>query len=381
MFIEITNAPRDYAWGRPGAISELLGAPATDAVEAELWLGAHPGSPSRILDPASTAGAADLDAAVRAVPALTVDGRLPFLLKVLAAAAPLSLQAHPSAQEAREGFARENAAGIPLDAPHRNYRDPYPKPELIVAVSPRFEALSGFRTAEAISRDLAELAVAAGRGDDALALLERLRDDAAVGDAFLWVLEGSPQARAIVEAVSAGLEAKVLDHPQLAWIAGLHPGDPGIVGALFLNHVVLHRGEALYLPAGNIHAYLDGVGVELMEASDNVLRGGLTVKHVDVAELGRVLCRSATPPPILEPVAVPGGRDYAPEGAGFALAMFEGDGRVELAGPAIALCLDGGFELAGAVSRARLTRGRAVFVTPDEGAVSVRGAGLVAIAR
>ncbi|GMA27996.1 type I phosphomannose isomerase catalytic subunit [Arenivirga flava] len=145
MLIPISNMPRDYGWGSRTLIAEALGRPAGDGPEAELWLGAHPGSPSRIDEPALTGGAADLAEWIEADPASAGVDRLPFLLKLLAAAAPLSLQAHPSPEQAREGFERENALGIPLDAPHRNYKDASAKPELVVALSERFEALSGFR--------------------------------------------------------------------------------------------------------------------------------------------------------------------------------------------------------------------------------------------
>ena len=385
MLLTIGNAPRDYAWGRRGAISALLGLPDTDAVEAELWLGAHPGSPSRVLEPEAVGGAEDLALAVEAVPELTGGtGRFPFLLKVLAAGAPLSLQAHPTAAQAREGFERENAAGIPVDAPNRNYRDPYPKPEVIVAVSERFEALSGFRPAAEASREIVEIAAPIGAQDAVLPLLRRLADDESVGDAFVWLLSGAPEVPAIVEAIGRGVAADPLRHPHAAWIAGLYPGDPGIVGALLLHHVALARGEALYLPAGNVHAYLDGVGIELMVASDNVLRGGLTPKHVDAAELARVLHRAAGPVPLLEPRPLPeGGVEYRPEDpeAGFGLALVETAALLPLSGPAIALCIEGAFALSGAASTGGIARGEAMLITPDEGELRVSGAGRLFVAR
>ncbi|HWL02658.1 MAG TPA: type I phosphomannose isomerase catalytic subunit, partial [Microbacteriaceae bacterium] len=191
MLIPIENTPRDYAWGRAGAISALLGGEATDAVEAELWLGAHRGWPSRIVGDDTTL--------VDVVP------DLPYLLKVLAIGAPLSIQAHPDAEQARQGFERENAAGIPIDAPERSYRDPYAKPELVVAVSERFEALAGFRPAEQARTELETVVAVAGGARAIAPLLDRLRDDATVGDALAWLLAETPEAVAAIAAVSDGL--------------------------------------------------------------------------------------------------------------------------------------------------------------------------------
>ena len=377
MLLRIDNAPRDYAWGGRGEISALLGRGPTHAIEAELWLGAHSGSPSRLVDAGD--GPLDLAAAIAADPSL-VGGRgaLPFLLKVLAPGAPLSLQAHPNAEQAREGFERENALGIPLDAPHRNYRDPFPKPELIVAASDRFEALAGFRPA-AQARTLVDELVAAARAErEAAPLVALLGDDARVGEAFLWLLSGSLEARALVSKLIAAAAADPDRFPLQARLAELHPEDPGVIGSLLLHHVELQQGECLYLPAGNIHAYLDGIGIELMTASDNVLRGGLTGKHIDVDELARVVRPEAGPPPILEPNRRPGGAlEYRPDdpAAGFALLAIDGRADVPLTGPAIALCTDGAFELRGAVSRVGLERGEAVFASPEERALAITGSG------
>jgi len=369
MLLPIENAPRDYAWGRRGAISALLGRPATDAVEAELWLGVHPGSPARV---------AGEDRSLS-----DVVSRLPFLLKVLAAGSPLSLQAHPDADQAREGFERENEIGIAVDAGERNYKDPFPKPELMVAVT-RFEALSGFRPATEASAAIASLAAALGAGDVVLPLLGRLIDDATVGDALVWLLEGGAEVDAIVETIARGLRERPDDLDYLARIADRYPGDPGIAGALLLHHVVLAPGEALYLPAGNVHAYLDGVGIELMTPSDNVLRGGLTAKHVDVPELARVLDRAARPVPTLEAVPMDGGGLlYAPDDpqVAFSLARIGSRASLPLSGPAIALCTDGAFSVRGAVSAIEVARGDAILATTEEGVLEISGAGALYLAR
>lgn len=371
MFVPITNTPRPYAWGSRTAIAELLGTTPSGQPEAELWLGAHPGSPSRIVHPSLTGGALTLDEWIAADPAetlgpLAASGRLPFLLKLLAADAPLSLQAHPTPEQAREGFERENAEGIPLDAPERNYKDAFAKPELIYALSDRFEALCGFR------------AVADFRGaiealdDPALApLLTRAASDADLPELVHWLSDGGPSVAALIERVSAAANAPELVHR----LARDYPGDPGIVISMLLNHVVLARGEALFLPAGNIHAYLSGLGVELMTASDNVLRGGLTPKHVDVPELLKVLDFSVKPVPYLHPSLPSSGVEvFAPDVADFVLVRFSGPGSYALDGPAVAVCTSGSVELSGA-SSVRLKKGEIVFVTPDEGNLTAAGDG------
>jgi mannose-6-phosphate isomerase len=388
MIVGITNTPRDYAWGSRGAISALLGWPATTAVEAELWLGAHHGSPTRILEPERAGGAADLVAWVESDPAEALGSgheRFPFLLKVLAAGSPLSLQAHPTAEQAVAGFAREEAAGIPLGAAERNYKDPYPKPEFIVAMSERFGALCGFRPvaeSRAVLDRLVELATStlpdAREGIDRL--LDRLTDDGSLRSVVEWLLTRGEGAEDAVDAVSRVALAHRDAARTQAVLAETYPGDPGIVVSLLLHEVVLERGEAIFLPAGNIHAYLYGVGIELMEASDNVLRGGLTPKHIDVPELLAVLDTTPHGVPWLRPeVPVPGVRIFRPEGVGFELVEVEGDALVPLGGPAIVLGLEGSFTLAGATDEVALSRGHARYVTGESG-ITLRGAGLAVIA-
>uniref|UniRef100_UPI00286B5AEC type I phosphomannose isomerase catalytic subunit n=1 Tax=Salinibacterium sp. TaxID=1915057 RepID=UPI00286B5AEC len=226
MFVGITNTPRNYAWGSDGAISTLLGFEASGAPEAELWLGAHPGSPSRVVGSNDTL----LD---------VVDGRLPFLLKVLAAGSPLSLQAHPTLAQAAEGFARENALGIPLDAPNRNYRDAFHKPELIYALSDEFDALCGFRSAADIRRVLEAIAPQV-----AAPLLERLTGDESLRSVFEWLITRGEGVDELVAAVSGLGVSRLGDDstPELATVALLaenYPGDPGIVISLMLNRVTL----------------------------------------------------------------------------------------------------------------------------------------------
>lgn len=283
------GAVRSYAWGSRSFIPELLGeAPPSAEPQAELWLGAHPSAPARV---ATEAGLLPLDAFVARAPeavlgvgvAARFGSTLPFLLKVLAADLPLSLQAHPSAAQARAGFARENAAGIPLDAERRCYRDPNHKPELICALTP-FSALCGFRPLAEL-RD--HLDVLGTPEMQACAALLRERGEAGLEACFrgLWSLDAAARERAIARALARAREDGGAHWGWVLRLAEAYPGDVGALAPLLLNLIELAPFEALFLEAGCLHSYLEGAGVELMANSDNVLRGGLTRKHVDVPAL------------------------------------------------------------------------------------------------
>ena len=364
MFAAITNTPRDYAWGSTSAIAGLLGYEASGAPEAELWLGTHPGSPALRVDGSGELGD------------LVPDG-LPYLLKVLAAASPLSLQAHPTKAQAQEGFARENAAGVALDAPNRNYKDDHHKPELIVALDDGFVALCGFRAVSEVRSDLEPVA-----SDPRVAeFVERLVDDSSIRDVFTWLIEGGPEVDRLLFALSeVSLDGANWDIVKL--LSSIYPGDPGIAISLMLNTVTLRKGEALYLPAGNIHAYIHGLGMELMASSDNVLRGGLTPKHVDVPELVSVLDFRALPVPLL--AGMPEADSvtaYTPPIDDFALRLVTGDATVALQGPALMLCTEGQFTVTGATEEtATLERGEALFASADEWPLTFAGAGSVYLA-
>ncbi|AGW40813.1 mannose-6-phosphate isomerase [Leifsonia xyli subsp. cynodontis DSM 46306] len=381
MFVRIGNQPRDYAWGSTTAIAGLLGTEPSGGPEAELWLGAHPGSPARILDPAEAGGSADLAHWPETA------GRLPYLLKVLAAAGPLSLQAHPSSEQARAGFERENAEGLAPGSPERNYKDPFHKPEMIFALSDPFDALCGFRE-PADSRAALERLAGSDPGVAAFAGTLDGEPAEALRRATEWLLGGTPEVAALVSAVTdAAQRAEGADADTVRMLARAFPGDPGIVLALLLNRVTLRPGEALYLPAGNIHAYLRGLGIELMAASDNVLRGGLTPKRVDVPELVRILDFApfaATPMTAKRPA--PGVEEFVPDVADFRLYRIEIGAdtpatEVTLPGTAIVLCTAGAAEVQGATGGLRLTRGEAAVATADEGTLSVSsGAGTLFVA-
>jgi mannose-6-phosphate isomerase len=324
MLLRLTNAPRDYAWGSDTLLAELEGREPTGVPEAEVWFGDHPG------DPADIDGAGTLDE--------VTGGSLPYLLKLLAAAQPLSIQVHPTIPQAQDGWARES--DLPLDHPERNYRDANHKPELLVALSDRFEALSGLRP---IARTLALLD---GLGDSAgvAALRARLEgedDGEALRGTIEWLLDGSA-GEAVASIIAAVVDAAPAAEGEwrsavraVARIAETYPGDPGVVVALLMNHVVLRRGEGVFLRAGLLHAYLSGLGVEIMAASDNVLRGGLTPKRIDVPELLSIVDTTPGEVPVLRPQLSGAITTYEVPVKDFALR------RVTLEGATIALSVTG----------------------------------------
>ena len=349
MLIFIENTPRSYAWGSRHALPHMLGTTETGEPQAELWLGAHPGSPSTVAK--ATSERRTLIDLIQSDPERygVEGGMLPFLLKVLAIGTPLSLQVHPDAAQAAAGFAAEERAGIALDAPERNYCDPQHKPELLVALSD-VTALCGFRPIEDVRSDLQLLISVAPEGAPA----DALRDIAALlggsdhekarkrfldwalaqreessGDVVgaVWTVTGIARAHADAGALvpsevspedeasrlSSEVAATLTDHMGAGRLAALrnlaaaHPGDPGILVSLLLHLVHLAPGQAVYLGARQLHAYLSGIAVEVMASSDNVLRAGLTQKHIDAAELRRVVDTSTLEDPrISATVQVPG---------------------------------------------------------------------------
>ncbi len=356
--------------------------------EAELWLGAHSSSPALVDD----GGPVPLDEWIAADPARALTGasKLPFLLKILAAERPLSLQAHPSREQARAGFARENTAGIPVDSPSRNYRDDEHKPELIVALSDEFIALSGFRPLDRTLHDLQAIVDAVGGCPSAEAFIEDVGSRAFGGAplALRWAVEvlltgGVNVAEIVVELTRASDDPRALTvAPEttrtLRTLSAEYPGDPGVVIGAFLNRVVLDRGEALFLPAGNVHAYLSGLGVELMSASDNVLRGGLTTKHVDVRELLAIADFEPLVNPRLNASAVNPSLDvFSTPVDDFVLYRYRGvaASEVPVNVAAIAIATAGEATVMGKQGSLRLKQGEACFITGDEAAVHIWGEG------
>lgn len=307
----LRNAVRPYAWGSRTVIPELLGRPVPAAhPEAELWMGAHPGDPSRLVGPdgveRTLLDLLDADPLGQLGPECSRrwGNRLPFLLKVLAAEEPLSLQAHPTAAQALEGFAREEAAGIPRDAAERNYPDPTAKPELVCALT-EFHVLAGFRDAHTTVRLLraVETPALAPFTD----LLAAQPDPDGLRALFTTWITLPQQALDellpdVLKACTVHGEAggEFAEECRTAVRLGeAHPRDAGVLAALLLNRITLAAGEAVFLAAGNLHLYLHGTAVEILANSDNTLRCGLTPKHVDVPELLRVVDFACGDTPVL----------------------------------------------------------------------------------
>jgi mannose-6-phosphate isomerase len=373
----LVNSVRNYPWGSVTAIPELLGVPADGKPQAELWIGAHPAAPSLALG--DDGQSRPLDDLIRADPvgllgqdcAQRFGGRLPFLLKVLAAQNALSLQAHPDAGRAARRFTEEEDAGIPLDAPQRMYKDASAKPELIYALTP-FNAVCGFRPPAATTETIRELI---DRGashsvlDDLLAVLSDADEGTALQEATRRLLTlPQAQVKPLVQAVAHAC----LDSPDPALatadrLARGYPEDAGVVVSLLLNTVRLDPGQAMFLPAGNVHAYLDGTGIEIMANSDNVLRGGLTDKHIDVAEFLDVVDFRALPVPMLTAMGSPSGeRVFMPPAPEFALSVTRIDRDRPVVWndmrPRAVLVLDGNVLLRGAGHDCPLARGESAFV-------------------
>lgn len=367
--IRLDGVIRRYDWGSTSVIQTMLGRAVDGRPAAELWFGAHPADPS-------PAGGSSLSALIDADPvgllgADTVERfgpRLPFLIKVLAAARPLSIQVHPDLAQARAGYAAEQAAGIA--AGPRNYTDPNHKPELLCALSD-FEALCGFRPISQTLAMLDEIAL-----PELGFLVDRLHDPDPLRAAFTAILAHDAPAKLAAAVTAAARPDGPLRPAFLA--AQSFPGDVGIVLTLLLNHVRLAPGQAVFLGAGNVHSYLRGTGVEIMANSDNVLRCGLTGKHVDVAEVLRVAEFAELADPIWSARPVrPAGGHYAVPVSDFGLTRLALDGEAALAagGPRIVLCVSGRALVAGI----GLRPGHAAFVPGPEPA-TVSGTGTVFVA-
>jgi mannose-6-phosphate isomerase len=378
----LSNTVRDYAWGSPTAIPALLGVEPDGTPQAELWMGAHESAPSVLPSGESlydlvSARPADI---LGDETAEQFDGRFPFLAKILAAAQPLSIQAHPSPEQAVEGFRHDEEAGIPRDAADRNYKDAWPKPEILIALEP-FDALVGFRP---LDRTVALLEALDPTGLESLTAQLR---DGKLRDAFTEFMSNDrdtirPLVGALAEACAryAGQDFAV-EVETLGRLAADFPDDPGVLAALLLNRVRLERFESVYLPAGNVHAYLRGTGFEVMANSDNVLRGGLTSKHIDVPELVSVVDFEPLADPVLHgTVVAPGITAYETGSPYFAVR------RVDLAGEAVVVPADGARIVAvvdgevtvgaeGTDETEALSAGQSAFLRGPEGACTLRGSG------
>ncbi|MBS9534879.1 mannose-6-phosphate isomerase, class I [Mycobacterium sp. M1] len=388
----LRGAIRTYAWGSRTAIAEFTGRPVPTAhPEAELWLGAHPGDPAFLETPTGEVSlldslTADPQGQLGSAACARFGDTLPFLVKVLAADEPLSLQAHPSAAQALEGYRSEERAGVPVSSPIRNYRDTSHKPELLVALQP-FEALAGFRPA-ARSADLLR-ALAVSDLDPFIDLLGDQSDADGLRALFTtWITAPQPDLDILVPAVldgaihylNAGGAEFAAEAKTVLELGERYPGDAGVLAALLLNRVSLAPGEAIFLPAGNLHTYLHGVGLEVMANSDNVLRGGLTPKHVDVPELLRVLDFTPTTEAALRPATRVDGPElsYRTAADEFAVSRLTLDGAylghevdapAHHDGPQLLLATEGSVTVHAKSSTLTLNRGAAAWVPSDDGPI------------
>ena len=385
--LRLSGAVKDYAWGSPRAISDFTGIDFGGQRVAELWFGAHNGartlaggrSLSEVIsaDPAGILGA---DVAAR------FDGALPFLLKVIAPEQPLSLQVHPGKELAEAGFQAEEEAGIPLDSPRRNYRDRNHKPEMIFALTP-FEAFAGFRAPRRAIEVLDNLNAPLARE-----MLEILRAHPgyrglrAVARKLLAPLdeERQVQIEAVITAcqdrLDRGTSPSLRVDRQAVALARTYPSDPGAVLSLLLNPVTLRAGEALFIPTGAVHAYVSGLGIEVMSSSDNVLRAGLTPKHIDAGEALRCMDFHGAPPVRIAPEMNGRGTGiyYAPVDD-FELSVSEITGGEWIPipgfGPRILLGVSGDLEIGVGGEVETISTGQAIFVSAAEGTIRVRGNG------
>lgn len=387
MLVELVNEPRPYSWGDTGSIAAWRSVPPGGEPQAELWWGTHPGSPARVVGASPTERiflSEWLEAAGHS-------GALPYLVKLLAAARPLSLQVHPTKAQAKKGFALEDAAGVSLDSRQRNYTDTSDKPELIIAWSESFEALVGFQdlatmeqTLNSIESLVADVSLTAG-----------LRDAVEGGgeSAILWLLRDSDAHRVLASALTEALAGAITETARedesptgsLARVWELvvphFPGDPGILVASFLNYVALAQGEGVFVPAGIIHAYLKGFGLETMAPSDNVLRGGLSDKHIDREEISAIVVKETTPAELFVPRDVsPGLQESAPPGAPFRI-LHATDGveslGVQGSGPCVVIVESGSHTLQDGDQNCALHQGLAYAWLPEAATASLRGAGSV----
>lgn len=390
---ELKGTLQHYAWGSTQALPEFLGREPDGQPWAEVWYGAHPSAPSLVR------GSEPLDRVIAQEPrrmlgtdvARGFGDSLPFLLKVIAPAKPLSLQVHPTREHAAESFAAENAAGLSMSSEARNYKDGNHKPEMVLALS-RFEALCGFRTPRRALQVLDGLNTTLS--DRLSSLLRQSPNAHGMRAAFRTLISPSlrPEPELVHEvaaACAARLERWESPSPRIDRLVGqLHeqyPGDAGVVAALLLNPVTLQPGEAMFVPAGIIHAYISGLGVEIMASSDNVLRAGLTPKKVAADEMLQCVSVQAAPPSRVAPEKVSEYTSayYAPIDD-FELSYtkltdspgsFQPRHRIPGSGPRIVLAIEGDMLLQTSTARHRLSAGQAVFIPASAEQLTAGGAG------
>ena len=356
---------KHYDWGVPGALSMALGLESTDRPEAELWWGNHPLAGCSIETPE---GLVDLTSWLE-----KSHTNFPLLVKLLTARKPLSIQVHPSEEQAQRGFQREQAHGIPLDARERTYKDTSSKPELVIALADEFVGLSGF-VEDSVVRNRLERWTEAGAPHVFLSLMEGLADDPREASRVItqdisgrddviqgfegWLKSVDPSTLDAVTAQEVRLLQKV---------SSAHPGDEGILFVPLMHHVYLQRGEALFVPVGEVHAYVEGFGLEVMLPSDNVIRAGLTSKHKDTAAFLELATFAATSTPRLHrPVGDEFSAIYEGFGADFVIhSQRSGAEALTITNPSVCF-VESGKAVVGGLESTTLVRGDAAFALPGE---------------
>jgi mannose-6-phosphate isomerase len=355
LLVRISGEVKNFSWGSKHLIQNHLGLGPTNQEVAEVWFGTHAGGQSKLLTSGQNLSEA-------------IGSRLSFLVKFLAADSPLSIQVHPNALQAKAGFAKENAAGIDLADPKRNYKDDSHKPEILIALS-AFKALCGFRPRAEVQEIFLAFSESESRFGELAALAAT---DATIEEIFTELLEDQLLAERFSSTVEA-MDADSLAERARALVVGLlekYPGDTGALVALLLNQIELESGEAIYLPAGNVHAYLSGFGLEVMAASDNVIRGGLTSKHIDKAELRQIADFSELAKPLVStkklaeglveyPVAASEFRVYRAQITGTNMLA-----DIDLPAAAVIVCVSGEIAVGTSLEeREVLKKGEVVFVS------------------
>ena len=375
MFYELASIAKNYAWGTPGALSRFTGASDSNLPEAELWFGDHASSQCTITVEGTEQSLASWLS--------TTGNSFPLLVKLLAASQPLSIQVHPNAEDAKWGFARENAEGIALDDPKRTYKDTFAKPELIVALSETFEALWGFVPASVIRQRIAALEAGGVSWEVIETLTAHLGES--VEGFVRWALSGDPGLSAVISeieqwahdaVVGSSQPESALDASLVAKLSQHHSGDAGILFALVMHHVSLDRGQALFVNPGEVHAYVEGFGLEVMMPSDNVVRAGLSAKHIDVGaflEFSQIDSRES--PGLVQPQASSVGLLYSEFPAPFDVVAVDSSVHIDLdAAPALVIVESGSAVLVSDEKEYSLSQGviglatgSSLDLAPDEG--------------
>ncbi len=380
------NSVQKYSWGSVDYIPNMLGLKQSEEHWAELWMGDHPGAPSSvILDSREITLSQLLMKYPDEILGEDIDrfgNHLPFLFKVLSAESPLSIQAHPDKVQAEAGFLDENSRSVPLDAFNRNYKDNNHKPEIICALTP-FTAMCGFRDPDTIESNFLKLQSSVFTDLLSSGFAEGVENRIMSFFESLMSLKSSDLNKLIDKALVWSGSDDSKEAELVRKFAALYDNDPGILAPLFLNVYVLNPGEALYQGPGELHAYVEGTGIELMSNSDNVLRGGLTPKHVDVNELLKVLNFKSADKNILKPVEKgPGKFEYITPSDEFSLGFLEVDEKISVEmsnrnSIEILICISGNADLTSKEGTITISKGESLLVPACVDSYTLNGIGSI----